>query len=339
LIKDFFMKENYFRTGSLLLDLVVGGGVGLGLPAGKIINIVGDKSSGKTFLACEIVANAYHTYKDKVKFVYDDAESGFGFNTKDLYGFDIEEFKIKSRTVEELFCNVKDFINKLKKEEVGIYVLDSLDGLSSSQLIEIGEERFKAFKQEKDYDKGSYQMEFAKFLSQEFFRNLTAEIDEKNILLIIISQIRTDISPMSFKKWTRAGGKALDFYAHTVLWLKSLRTIEKKGADIGVIIQAKTEKSKTPRPYRQCLFPVYFNYGIDNIGSCIDYLYSLRSDKTGELLSKKEKIIWEEQEFTRDSLISFIEDNDLVSDLEQMVIDKWEQEEKDRLIDRKKKYE
>lgn len=333
------MNKNYFRTGSLLLDLVVGGGVGLGFPAGKIINIVGDKSSGKTFLACEIVANAYHNYKEKVKFIYDDAESGFGFNTKDLYGFDIEEFKIKSRTVEELFCNVKDFINKLKKDEVGIYVLDSLDGLSSSQLIEIGEERYKLFKQDKEYDKGSYQMEFAKFLSQEFFRNLTSEIDEKNILLIIISQIRTDVSPMSFKKWTRAGGKALDFYAHTVLWLKSLRTIEKKGADIGVIIQARTEKSKTPRPYRQCLFPIYFNYGIDDIGSCIDYLHNLRSDKTGELNSKKEKIKFDDKEFTRDELIKFIEENDLIDGLKQMVINNWEQEEKERLIDRRKKYE
>lgn len=333
------MKENYFRTGSLLLDLVVGGGVGLGLPAGKIINIVGDKSSGKTFLACEIVANAYHSYKDKVKFIYDDAESGFGFNTKNLYGFDIEEFKIKSKTVEELFCNVKDFINKLKKDEFGIYVLDSLDGLSSSQLIEIGEERYKLFKQNKEYDKGSYQMEFAKFLSQEFFRNLTGEIDDKNILLVIISQIRTDVSPMSFKKWTRAGGKALDFYAHTVLWLKNLRTIEKKGADIGVIIQAKTEKSKTPRPYRQCIFPIYFNYGIDDIGSCIDYLYQLRSEKTGELSSKREKIKFDDKEFTRDELIKFIEDNDLIGRLKQMVIDTWEQEEKERLINRRKKYE
>ncbi len=333
------MKERYFRTGSLLLDLVVGGGIDLGFPAGKIINIVGDKSSGKTFLACEIVANAYHTYKDKVKFIYDDAESGFGFNTKNLYGFDIEEFKIRSKTVEELFCNVKDFINKIKKDEVGIYVLDSLDGLSSSQLIEIGEERYKLFKQDKEYDKGSYQMEFAKFLSQEFFRNLTSEIDEKNILLIIISQIRTDVSLMSFRKWTRAGGKALDFYAHTVLWLKSLRTIEKKGADIGVIIQARTEKSKTPRPYRQCLFPIYFNYGIDDIGSCIDYLYNLRSDKTGELNSKKEKIKFDDKEFTRDELIKFIEENDLIDGLKQMVINNWEQEEKERLIDRRKKYE
>ena len=84
------MDKIYFQTGCRVLDLTVGGNKDiLGFPAGKFINIVGDKSAGKTFLSNEIIANAHYKYGNKFKWVYDDCESGYSFDTESMYGFEI----------------------------------------------------------------------------------------------------------------------------------------------------------------------------------------------------------------------------------------------------------
>jgi RecA/RadA recombinase len=308
------MSDIYFKTGCKLIDLVVGGAKGVyGFPAGKFINIVGDKSAGKTFLSNEIIANAYHTMGDKFKWIYDDCESGYSFNSMEMYGFEIiNENSLHSTTVEEAFCNITDFANNLKDDEFGIYVLDSLDGLTSKEQDERADERLKAFHSNKEFDKGTYGMNKQKYLSQEFFPQLCSKIQDKNILVIIISQIRDNIDMFSFEKYTRSGGKALDFYAHTVLWLASLKKIIKKEKPVGVVVKAKTTKSKTPRPFRECFFSFLYDYGLDNIGSNIDYLYDLRTPQ-GELNAKAKSIQWDnETEISKNDLIEFLNENELL---------------------------
>jgi len=306
--------EKRFLTGSDLLDIVIGGGIGKGYPAGRIINIVGDKSSGKTFLACELIANAYYKYGKKFKWIYDDCESGFTFDTLKLYGIEIipksDDKKIKSNTVEELYCNYRRFLESIKKDEVGIYVIDSLDGLSSNEILNRSNERYKKWEDDKEFKKGSYQMGAAKFFSQEFFRGLAGSSHDKNVLLCIISQVRCNIDPMNFKKFTRSGGKALDHYCNTVLWLANMKKIKRRDRIIGIIIKAKLDKSKTPRPYRECVFPVLFDYGIDNIGANIDYLFDLRT-KTGELSTDANKIVWKGEKITASILKDFIKEKNI----------------------------
>jgi len=301
-------ERGSFSTGCDLLDLVVGGGLRYGYPIGRIINLVGDSSSGKTFLACELVAAAYHCFKDKLKWVYDDAESGFTFDTEQLYGFKVlpdEEDRVKSETVEEWYCHVREFAESLKADEKGIYILDTLDGLSSRQIQERGDKRFSAYQKDKKFEQGSYQMESAKFLSQEFFKNLTGLVEQKNILLVVISQTRDDIGSM-FNTQTRAGGKALNFYAHTCLWLYKAHNIIKKGRPVGEVVKAKTKKSKTPRPFRSCYFPLIFDYGLDNVGSNVDFLFDLRTE-TGELSSSSAALRWSPgEEITPKVLVEFI---------------------------------
>jgi recombination protein RecA len=284
------------QTGSTLLDLIVGGAPGaMGYPIGKFINIVGDKSSGKTFLANELIAAAYHRFSHKeFRWIYDDCESGYSFDTQSMYGFSIVSDKgaaINSTTVEEAFVHITNFANSLKSHQFGIYVLDSLDGLTSNEQDEQAQARVKAVNAGKDYEKGSYGMGKPKYLSREFFPQLCSLIQDKNILVVIISQVRDNIEPFSFEKYTRSGGKAMDFYAHTVLWLATLKKIIKKKRPVGVVIKAKTTKSKTPRPFRECQFSLLFDYGIDNIGSNLDYLYELRTDK-GELTPASKKVSW-----------------------------------------------
>jgi recombination protein RecA len=308
----------YFQCGCELLDLVVGGSKGVfGIPAGKFINIVGDKSAGKTFLSNEFIAWAYYNHGKKFRWIYDDCESGYSFDTESMYGFEImpqvEKERVHSENVEECFCNISKFANELGKNECGIYVIDSLDGLTSYEDDERAEERLKQFDEGKGakLKTGTYAMSKQKYLSKEFFPQLCSEIEKKNILVIVISQIREKIDAMSFEKYSRSGGKAMDFYAHSVLWLAGAKKIFRKETPVGNVVKAKTTKSKTPRPYRECFFNFLYDYGLDDIGTSIDYLFDLRTDK-GELNKKANAIKWDgDNNFDKKSLKEFLEENDL----------------------------
>jgi RecA/RadA recombinase len=349
------IPTNRYLTGSELLDVLVGGGEGPGYPVGKIINIVGDKSSGKTFLTCEIVAASHYKFGDKLKWVYDDCESGFSHNTKKLYGFPImpldEKKRIKSPTVEEAYCNIRNFFEKLPTDEFGIYIIDSLDGLDSKEGKKIADDQYKRFNAKKKRDDeltddekkikekkeaGSYKMGKAKYLSQTFFPGLADLIERKNGLLVIVSQVRTNIDPFSFEKYTRAGGKALDFYCHTVLWLANVNKILAKGIPIGITVKAKNTKSKTPRPYRECYLKLFFEYGLDDITTGIDYLYDFLTPK-GQLI-KNPHGEWDGLPNNRKNLIDYVEKNNLQKELRKKVRDKWEALEESVKLNRKPKY-
>lgn len=320
--KETKKKEVVYSTGCDLLDLVVGGGERMGFPGGWIINIVGDSSTGKSLVSNEINAANYHTYKKRFKYNYDNGEEGNTFDTKSLYGFDlIKKDSYKSKTVQEFDVHCNKFLKKLEKGDVGIYTLDSLDSLSDKTRDERSEER------EKNYDKGqgatnksgTYAMEKQKFLSQEFFSNKANKFADTDALLLIISQVRENINAGLYqKKFKRSGGMALTFYSHTCLWLALVCKIVKKGRDVGVVLEAYTTKSRTPRPFRSCRFVIYFDYGIDNIGSNLDYLFDLRTEKTGELKKTKKgdkeepkKICWKGIEPNLKNLVEFLKKNEM----------------------------
>lgn len=288
-----------YTTGLDLLDLVVGGGEGMGFPGGYIVNFVGDKSAGKTALAIEtLVAN-------KVKFGkafhpnHDDAESGCTFDTQRMYGVELYGDKPprKSKTVEEMDANIGLWLEELGKKGLGIYVVDSLDGLSDEDKEERAEARKELMEKGKTVkDPGTYGAGAPKFLSQEFFKTKAAAVQDANALLIIVSQVRENLNAGMFgKKLKRSGGKALDFYSHTCLWLSTVRKIVRKVGDesrvVGVVVEARTEKSKTPRPYRSCRFTFYFDYGLDNIGTSLDYLFDLRGED-GDLTKDAQAVAW-----------------------------------------------
>lgn len=321
--KNAELKAIYFQSGCVLLDLVIGGQKEVfGVPAGRFINIVGDKSAGKTFLSNEFIAWAKYTYGDKFKWVYDDCESGYTFDTESLYGFEIMPKKIEDRvhseSVEEAFCNISKFCRDLRKSEFGIYVIDSLDGLTSLEQDERAQERLKQFDEGKGakLDKGTYAMGKQKYLSQEFFPQLCSVIEKKNVLVVIISQIRENIDPMSFEKYERSGGKAMDFYAHSVIWLAGLKKILRKDTPVGNTVKAKTTKSKTPRPFRECMFNFLYDYGLDDIGTSVDYVFDLRTPK-GELNKKANTIKWDgNNDLDKKTLKEFLEEAELYEKFE-----------------------
>ena len=272
-----------------------------------------------TFLANEIIAANYYKMGKKFRWIYDDCESGYSFSTDELYGFDIpsgnydSDYK-PSTTVEECFVNISNFADSLKKNECGIYVIDSLDGLTSDEQDEIADDRIKAINAGKTYDKGSYKVGKQKYLSGEFFPQLAKKIEDKSITVIIISQVRGNLEPMSFEKFRRSGGKALDFYCYEVLWLATLKKRVKKERAIGVTVKAKLTKGKVPRPFRECVFTLLYDYGLDNLGSNIDFLYDLLTPG-GELSTKAKSISYgDAKPATKTELKAFLKEKDRLND-------------------------
>lgn len=313
-------NKKVVSTGITLLDLVLGGG----WPIGTINNIVGDKSSGKTYLTIETIVHAMKkVFKRKLDWYYDDAEGGFSFDTSAMYGVQIiPDEQVPSTTVEDFAGNLKYQINNLEEGNFLIYALDSLDGLSSEAERKRDVERQKALEAGKEYDKGTYAMEKQKFMS-EFFRLRASELKHKPAVLLIISQVRQNINAMMFgEKYVRSGGKALDFYCSTILWLAEVEKKKKKDRVIGITIKARTKKAKIATPFRECFLDLIFDYGIDNVGSNISYLYDLRTPQ-GKEKEGKTKLDWDGNEFTKQKLISYIEENNLEDELAERVVQKW----------------
>lgn len=316
--KETMAQQEFVSTGCDLIDLTVGGGIGMGFPFGYVIGIAGDKSSGKTFLANELLAKAHYTYKDRLKLFADNCEFGDTMDTEKLFGFNTRP-KIRkmggrivedSKTVEDMDAKVGLFCKDVGENNVGIYVLDSLDGLSTAEKESSSLKREGQLKTGNNIkDDGTFDTSMSKFLSQQFFKTKVDDIAESNTLLVILSQIRDKIGGPAFGEKSEVnGGRALEFYCHTRLWLSAIRIIMRGGLAVGAVVKAKTKKSKTPRPYRECFYVVYFDFGIDNVGSNICFLYDLIDPKTGLFLPASKMIPWDlRKEKNKANVIEWLE--------------------------------
>lgn len=339
--------EFWISSGSDLMDIIVGGGRGYGFETGLVCLFESDSGSGKTFVGHEVIASAYHEYKNKCEWLYLDCESGSTIDSKQLYGFEVMppnvEDRIRPKTVEECLNEIIIFGNKKKKNNFGIIIVDSIDGLLSEDTQNRVEKRASLYSKGKEYDEGSYGMAKAKFLSQEFFPTINALAEEKNILIIIMAQYREAQGQYGSKK-VLSNGKALPYYPHIRVKFVKKEEIEIKGRTIGAVIQAETTKMKGPRPFRSCYVVLHYSRGIDNTATNIDYLYDLRTVERGEL--KKSAIegtlTWDDQELTRSDLIRYVERNNLEKELSKRVHAKWEEEEAKAMKElegRKNRYE
>ncbi len=316
----------FLPTGSDVLDRTIGGGI----PVGKIVNIIGDKSTGKTIIASEIIAQSIKKFGDRVVYKYDDVEAGYTFDAKEMYGFDIipeAEEDNMSDSIEEFDLNFDKCLKGLDKDQILIYVLDSLDGLTSDAETDRNLARRKAMAKGEKYNQGTYGTEKPKFFSQ-FFREKKQQIRQKNATLIVISQIRDKIGVTFGRKWTRTGGRALDFYAAQIMALAEAERYEIKNKTIGICSKIKAEKVKVGRPFQTCHIDILFDYGIDNVATNIKYLYNLKTDTGKDKAKKKDKINWDGKDLTVNKLINFIEDNGLENKLSQRVAEKWDEGEK-----------
>ena len=265
----------FIKTGCTMLDLVLGGG----WPLGRIVNIVGDKSTGKTLLAIEAAANFAKTFP-RGKIWYRETESAFQKSYAAALGMPIDrvDFGKKGQKIH----TVQEFHNDLaakaryciKNNRAGLYILDSLDAVSDRK------EAARAI------DKDSYGGDKAKFMS-ELFRRLAQSVEEAQMCVIIISQVRDKINAMFGRKTSRSGGRAMDFYASHVVYLSHLGNIERKRSSqsrsIGVQIRAKCDKNKVALPFRQCDFRIRFGFGIEDLQANVAYLKEAKRLKAAGL--------------------------------------------------------
>jgi hypothetical protein len=147
-----------------------------------------------------------------------------------------------------------------------LYVVDSLDSLSDTKEMA-----------RKD-DEDSFGAAKAKKIS-EGFRKIIRRIEEKQVLLVVISQLRDNIGAMYGAKTKRSGGRALDFYASHILWLaeigKSKKTINGVERVVGINVKATCKKNKVGMAYRECAFTLVFGYGIDDVSANVEWLLTV----------------------------------------------------------------
>lgn len=251
----------FLPSGSTLLDLVNGGGWGIG----SIVNIVGDKSSGKTLLAIEACANFARLYGDD-DIRYAEAEAAFNIDYARSMGLPIGVIPSsvgEIKTVEDFAKDFQQFLSDRNGRDPCLYILDSLDALSDD--AEAGSEIGTA----------TYGTKKARMMS-EMFRRYAALANEKKCLLIIISQIRDKIGVTFGETKTRSGGRALDFYASQIVWLveigKVQRTLHSQKRVVGVNVLARNRKNKLGLPFREAEFELLFQYGIADEQSMLDWL-------------------------------------------------------------------
>jgi RecA/RadA recombinase len=324
-IKD---EIKVISSGSDQLDLALSGGY----PVSRIINIVGDSSTGKTLLATEFIAYVKKILKSKLIWFYDDVEERYSFNTMKMYGFKIiKPGQENSETIEDFEKRFKLKVASLKDNETLIYVLDSFDMIGS----EAEQKRDK-----KKGEKGTYNLEKQKELGV-FFRTRKKDIKNKNIILIIISQVRVNINATFGRKYYRTGGKAFDHMASVIMWLAEVEKHKRKGRTIGVTTKVQVTKVGNDRPFRECFIDILFDYGVDNITSNICFLYDLRTADRGKLKEKVNTtkcIEWDGNEYSLKGLTQYIEKNNLEDKLKQRCTDKWEEIEESIKTKRKPKY-
>lgn len=260
----------FVPSGCTLLDCALGGGWAIG----RVANIVGDRSTAKTALATEAITNFLLEYPKGVA-AYRDTEAAFDVSYAQAMGIPIEKIDFGSDdpllTVEDFAKDFDKFLEaRLKDEEPGIYVLDSLDALSDDAEME------------SEIGKATYGMAKAKGLST-FFRKTARKIERSNVLLLVVSQVRDNIGVTFGEKYKRSGGKAMDFYCSQVLWLANIKTIAKTinkvERPIAVAIKAKVKKNKVGLPFRDAQFLFKFGYGVEDLGASINWLLEVGRTK------------------------------------------------------------
>ena len=318
-------------SGSTLLNLACSDSIKGAYGAGKIANLIGDSSSGKTILAWSMLAEVCNdpTFKD-YKIIYDDVEAALEINVKKMFGTKTSERveKISSDTVEDFYGTVVSLTND---PTPFIYVLDSLDALTCVEE----QKRAEEYAKEKSNKGGSFKTEKPRMIA-EIMRVIVRKIKKSNSFVLIISQTRDNIGYGSlFAPKTRSGGKALKFYCTHEIWLAVGKKHKKMEREIGSDVFAKISKNKLTGKKRNIEFPLYYDYGVDSIASCIQFLVEekhWKKDKSGINATEFDVSLSEEK------LIDHIEKNKLTSKLDKITEKVWNDIEEKIKLDREPKY-
>lgn len=312
------------------------------LSLGRMINLIGDSSSGKTLFALATQAEAANDPRfEDYRLIMDDVENALAFDCSYMFGekmacrleppaVDEGGAPLPSDTIEDFHCNILD---ALEDGRPFIYVLDSFDALSAEADNE-KVDKFREARRKGNKTSGSYAMAKPK-KSSEILRHICAKLKQTNSILIIISQTRDNIDPMSFEKKTRSGGRALKFYAFHEIWLAMAGKIPSKNRVIGNKVKARITKNKLTGKIREVEFPIYYDYGVDDIRSCIEFLVTEKYWTKTKLTIHADRL---KISGTMDKLIREIEDRGLERKLRWEVGKAWMEIEEALKLNRKPRY-
>jgi recombination protein RecA len=277
-------------TGSLGLDIALGAG---GLPYGRIVEIYGPESSGKTTLSLSAIAEAQ---KQGKTCAFIDAEHALDPIYAEKLGVDIDELLVSQPDTGEQALEICDML--VRSGAVELVVIDSVAALVPKAEIE-GE-------------MGDSHMGLAARLMSQALRKLTGNIKRANCCVIFINQIRMKIGVMFGNPETTTGGNALKFYASVRLDIRRIGAIKKGDEVIGNETRVKVVKNKIAPPFKQAEFDILYNEGISREGEIIDLgvkediveksgaWYSYNGERIGQGKDNVRTFLKENPEITRE---------------------------------------
>lgn len=297
--EDNFSQVDVIPTGSIGLDVALGIG---GYPRGRVVEIFGPESSGKTTLAIHAIAEA-----QKIGGIaaYIDAEHAFDRIYAEKLGVDLDNLYISQPDNGEQALEITDHL--IRSGAIDIIVIDSVAALTPKAEIE-GE-------------MGDSKMGLQARLMSQALRKLTANISRTNTCCIFINQLRDKIGVMFGNPETTTGGNALKFYASVRLDIRKISQLKDGEEATGTRVKVKVVKNKVAPPFKKAEFDIVFGEGISRIGEIIDLgvemniikksgsWFSYNDIKLGQgrdsvkqILSEKEELMKEITQKIKDSI-------------------------------------
>ena len=303
------MEVEAVPTGALSLDIALGIG---GVPRGRIIEIYGPESSGKTTLALHIIAEAQ---KQNGEAAFIDAEHALDPVYAKHLGVDIDNLLVSQPDTGEQALEITEAL--IRSGALDVIVVDSVAALVPKAEI--------------DGDMRDSHMGLQARLMSQALRKLAGAINKSKTVLIFINQLREKIGVMFGNPETTTGGRALKFYASVRMDIRKIENIKQDGEIIGSRVRVKVVKNKVAPPFREAEFDIIYGKGISKEGNILDTAVNLDIiEKSGSWFSYDGNRIGQ----GRENVKKFLRENpEIMAEVEKKVRDNFEKAFEKSLVD------